>query len=399
MISSMVVIQFNRTCRNLVGENLIGSYMQIPKYQREEESSNAKRSQSFGLGALFFVMAMCAIVWSIVGMPGGAVVSFALSWISLAFLAYCIVSVASGSVTLESAMALSAAVFFMCLTPSFAPIESGLGLYKLFRSQETKHSPPKAEPPTEYSNLLGVSDAGAPNELLLQWQYFDDVSPIKFDPEAIKEIYTTVESFDCSPYILDAPLKQMLLDAPRLKWLRIGLHATSDDFRWICQMKNLRGLSMRYAKLDDVDLKQLRELKDLQWLDFAASELPPANRSQLPGLSRLEALFLDGTGLTDEHLPAAGQFPALRAISLSQTKISDKGLRRLIQDNLEIGYLNLSQTRSITRDSVPELAKLKELKFLHVHGTTLLKQLYVREYDGLPELQRRLPQTFIGVGD
>jgi len=255
---------------------------------------------------------------------------------------------------------------------------------------------PRPEPPN-YVTLLGVTGPNAPNELLIEWgrrQLAQRSESLEADEEVIKRI-ESAESFDCLPYTMTDELKRALVQGPRLKWLKADRKASADDLEWIVKLE-LRGLSLAGADLQNADLGVLRKLDELQWLNLAGTKLPPSGKG-LPHLPKLEVLFLDESG-SDDYLPAPGQFPKLKALGLRFSTVTDDGLKKLVEANAKLRYLNVAGVQGVTSRSIPVLGKLQLLEYLHVGNTELERESYSVQDDTIPELQRLLPKCYIGVG-
>lgn len=254
----------------------------------------------------------------------------------------------------------------------------------------------------EYSELVGLTDPDAPNEVLFSWIRDDsvaDVGSTTIDQATTDLLQSTSVVFDCNPYLIDEKLIRTLTNSPHLAWLQVGPKATSDDLHWIGALCNLRGLSLRKADLRQADLGVLEDLRHLEWLSLKHARLPPADRSRLPELPQLEVLVMDEAGVTDEQLPAPGQFPRLTVLSIRSSSISDGGVSRIVQANPGLRYLHLSRSPAITAQSGGYLVALRQLEYLHIGGTPLETSLTADGYRGLRQMQESLPACYIGFGD
>ncbi len=249
-----------------------------------------------------------------------------------------------------------------------------------------------------WTTLLGVSSDNAPNGLLLKWlrpHKVPESDLVQIDQAAIENLKTAV-SFDCTSYLLDDTLKQALQEAPELRWLRIGRHATSDDLPWICELTNLQGLSLSKADMSSADFSLFQNLKDLEWLNMRGIKLPQTEFRPFK-LPQLEVWVLSSQSATNKHLPALGQFPKLQVFSVKHSQVDDDGIRQLVRANPELRYLHIYNVQGITSKSVPELAKLKRLQYLHV-GTTRLEQEQLGKEWAVSVLQKQLPNCLVAEG-
>jgi hypothetical protein len=52
----------------------------------DDDDLHGRRNCVFGLATLFLITAICAVIWSVIGMLGGLLVEYALNVVGLAFL-------------------------------------------------------------------------------------------------------------------------------------------------------------------------------------------------------------------------------------------------------------------------------------------------------------------------
>ena len=248
---------------------------------------------------------------------------------------------------------------------------------------------------------MDVMGSDVPNKSLRSWRRHQgsvrDHQAISVDQSALSELQSA-DIFDGRPYKLDRAFEKAVKNAHQLKWLCVPRGATPEDLRWISEMKQLRGLSLSRAKLRNAELRPLQSLSSLQWLNLEGAELPPADMSRLPDLPRLEVLVMDDVRPFEGQCDTAGQFPSLRALSAARTVITDDGLRKLVASSPKLRYLDISgPSKRITVASIPELAKLTELKVLAIGDIAYAEQMTL--IDDMPKLQRDLPECWIYAGD
>jgi hypothetical protein len=265
---------------------------------------------------------------------------------------------------------------------------------------DTNRKVPKVNLPVDFASLVGVSEAPSPNEVLFEWwHYAPREDSMSFD-RALSEAINT-EVLDISMFALDdKALANIRIQCPNLKWLRIwGDPVDKEVLDWVAEFVELRGLSLKSSNLGENDLYFLKDLPKLEWLDLRVLRLPPAEHFRIDSLQQLEALFLDVRGVTDDHLNNLQGMPNLKVLSLDHTSVSDNGVALVANKFPHLRYLSLFCVKDLTSNSMHNLARMKELKYLYVGLTQMERQLYVRDYDGLPDLQRLLPECFIGIGD
>lgn len=83
--------------------------------------------------------------------------------------------------------------------------------------------------------------------------------------------------------------------------------------------------------------------------------------SKLAGLSNLDSLNLDKSPVTDAGLASIGPQPALRALSLTRTAITNKSLATIAENFPGLVYLRLDET-TINDNALESLSGLKQLQ-------------------------------------
>ena len=244
--------------------------------------------------------------------------------------------------------------------------------------------------------------ADSPSSLLYNWLYpganYNETKVLAKDEEAYREILKDAESFNCKTYLLEDGLVRALIDAPRLEWLRVGRQATGKDLTWISRLTRLRGLSLQGANLTDGDLGLLARLTNMQWLDLSHARLPSADASPLPALSTLEFLSMARARFSNDDGPFVPAYPRLRTLLLSETEVLDFGIQSLSSTSPHLRYLDLFGAAGVTDRSLPCLAKLTELEFLHL-GKSGVEGTLTRNAKALRELEEHLPRCSILLGD
>ncbi len=131
--------------------------------------------------------------------------------------------------------------------------------------------------------------------------------------------------------------------------------------------------------------------------------MPLVTMSRLPVLPNLEALSLsdpfDSVTIADEHIPYDVTFPKLKILTCPRTDIDDCQFQSFVRRHKNLTVLIINGASQLTARSAVEIGKLHELKYLHIGGTFIESTLYDVDYGGVPYLQSKLPDCFIGVGD
>src|SRR5207302_1019475 len=83
------------------------------------------------------------------------------------------------------------------------------------------------------------------------------------------------------------------------------------------------------TEMTDAGLKELAELKRLQWLGLSCSSLTDGGLKDLARLKSLQSLDLGGTKVTGTGLKELAELKDLQALQLSHTKVTDAGLKEL----------------------------------------------------------------------
>jgi hypothetical protein len=250
----------------------------------------------------------------------------------------------------------------------------------------------------EYVQLFSVSDCGLDQEQFADWVYGRTAkqrlaSPVGIDLDSLRRLRERDAVFDCRSYLMNETLKQALLSARQLTWLRTNQQFAAEDLEWIVGITALRGLDFSEVDAAHADLTRLEQLSSLQWLQVHADS---PSRFTVPGLPELEVLFLTGKGFEDRHLPKANHFPKLKCLSVSQTQITDEGVERIAKTCPHLLVLGLSMCHGVNENSIPALARLANLRYLNVTFTPLEAQ--AGGYDTVPELQIKLPNCHIVCG-
>ena len=178
--------------------------------------------------------------------------------------------------------------------------------------------------------IYGLDDPSAPNYYLLKWgPRFESTLavPQPIDDASLQSLHDAVY-FDCTRFILDRKLIDAIKNASKLRWLCINSQVTTKHLGWISELKELRGLSLRDARIEDSDLRVFSKLAKLQWLNLTGASLPDDGR--IPSLRNLEVLMIAGSDRTS-FVPVLDQFPKLKAIDLSHSSVSDGSIAQLVK--------------------------------------------------------------------
>lgn len=153
-----------------------------------------------------------------------------------------------------------------------------------------------------------------------------------------------------------------------------GVPITDDGLAHLESLKKLVWLSLasspaQDSQLTDAGLDHLGELRDLRFLHLGGTKVTDRGLAKLVALNNVEWLGLGFTyeGITDEGLAIISeQFPKLQTLGLLYTSVTDDGLRHL-RGLASLEQLDLSFTK-IQGGELNQLARLPKLKWLGLGG-------------------------------
>jgi hypothetical protein len=150
-----------------------------------------------------------------------------------------------------------------------------------------------------------------------------------------------------------------------------------------------KGAGIKGLKLEDAsddDLAQLAGWPALQAIDLSWTKITDAGLARLKEHKGLQSIYLDGTKITDAGLAQLKELKDLQTLYLNGTRVTDAGLVNLEQfKGLQVLYLGGLQ---ITDAGLAHLKELKGLQTLYVGRTQITDA-------GVRELRKALPNTQI----
>ncbi len=90
-------------------------------------------------------------------------------------------------------------------------------------------------------------------------------------------------------------------------------------------------VSFHDLRISDANLKLLKSLPDLAWLDLSGTPVTDAGLAHLKGLTNLENLNLYNTTVSDVGLEHLNGMKKLDFLMLKQTNVTDEGAKKLKQ--------------------------------------------------------------------
>jgi Leucine-rich repeat (LRR) protein len=227
-----------------------------------------------------------------------------------------------------------------------------------------------------------------------------------------------------------------LVKLTSLRWLNLkGCEVTDSCGASLAKLTNLRHLNLNLTRIRDRGVSALGTLRELRTLDLSLTNVTDKAMPAVGRLTKLEYLDLFGADVSDTGIAALAGLIHLRTLNLHGTKVGDKGLAslhrlrqltdlkidtkkaltdvgiRALLNFPELRYLDLSSSK-ISDDGMRHLANLRRLRSLDLSDTAIsdngLMQLRqcsnLRHLDvtrtrvtrvGFDELQRHLPKLVL----
>jgi internalin A len=174
--------------------------------------------------------------------------------------------------------------------------------------------------------------------------------------------------------------------------LDLGSSGVDGDMKYVAQMKQLKSLSLMFARisgkgikelaplsgleelllnavhLSDADMKEIAKFKNLRVLNLNTVPISGDGLKALAGLAEMEDLNLAGIPLTDDDLKTLAPMKKLRKLSLS-SQLTDAGIKNLLAvEGLE--ELRLQRLK-ITDAAFADLARFGKLRRLEIYDIPL----------------------------
>jgi hypothetical protein len=157
-------------------------------------------------------------------------------------------------------------------------------------------------------------------------------------------------------------------------------YAKLDDetVTWLAQFSELQRLSLDHNDfVGDVSVYHLSNLRKLEYLGLAVTQLTDAGLQHLKKLRSLKAIDLGHTGITDAGTKALGKLELLENITLRDCQVGDATAKTLAPlSNLK--DVDFSHT-PITDEGLRALAFAKSLRRLNVRHCSRITEVGVRK--------------------
>jgi internalin A len=182
----------------------------------------------------------------------------------------------------------------------------------------------------------------------------------------------------------------VLSDLTQLRELELeNTDITDAEMKSLAALSNLRVLNLAGCNITDEGLQQLKALTDLQSLNLNRTKIRGAGLASLTGLSKLETLSLQETELQASEITSLAGLSGLRILHLAKTPV-DGALIPLLADLPNLERLYLDET-NISDDDIPRLAAILAEKTPQVKGLffddTALSDASIESFTGFSKLQ------------
>ncbi|MEC7566423.1 MAG: leucine-rich repeat domain-containing protein, partial [Planctomycetota bacterium] len=125
-------------------------------------------------------------------------------------------------------------------------------------------------------------------------------------------------------------------------------------------------LSLAGASVSRKEFTTVCNIEQLKWLSLSAADLPDKWHEELPRLQNLSGLSLTGLEITEEIMTHVARLPALQTLILNRTDID--GILHPITNHASLETLHLSRS-TVTDDDLQMLTTLPNLQRLNLSGT------------------------------
>lgn len=146
-----------------------------------------------------------------------------------------------------------------------------------------------------------------------------------------------------------------------------GNNITSDGFRYLSRMPDLRFIRTYQLNSYVCDTYPLKDLKKLEHIYLGGCEFNDQKISELSSLKHLRRLMLNSThtttGVGFQNFKSANH---LTFLAIDGTGITDEGLKHIAKFT-ELTTLSLPKSEAITHQGIKQLSSLKQLTYLRFH--------------------------------
>jgi WD40 repeat protein len=171
-----------------------------------------------------------------------------------------------------------------------------------------------------------------------------------------------------SPNVTDEGVR-FLRQLPELKHLALRAKGLTDEAStYLAELRGLVRLSLTPGSFTDRGLEGLMRMELLESLEIAESEISDAGFGKLLAKEGLERLTVSNSLITGEGLFSLEDSGSLTNLTLSGCPVSDRGLEAIVQRLPQLKILGLSQTE-ITDEGLRHLSQLEDLYQISLYKT------------------------------
>jgi Leucine-rich repeat (LRR) protein len=171
-----------------------------------------------------------------------------------------------------------------------------------------------------------------------------------------------------------------------------GCNITDEGLQHLKTLIDLQSLNLNRTKIRGAGLASITSLSKLETLSLQETELQASEIPSLAGLSRLRILHLAKTPVDGAFIPLLADLPNLERLYLDETKISDDDIPRLAAvlaertPQLKGLFFDDTSLSDASIDSFIGFSKLKSLALIHLGGTRISLEGYIKLRQTLPEV-------------
>jgi internalin A len=217
----------------------------------------------------------------------------------------------------------------------------------------------------ENLGLIIRRDSSESNRIDLIW---GPELPLKDDD--LKQIakFPSIRRIELSNAEVSGSFLEFLKKPESLEVVRLSFcPITPDGVRRFRRLTNLRELSlMGPPYISNVEMESLASLKSLQVLELYGAHIDDMGLKKISGLTNLEALNISHTHVTADGISSLATLGKLKRLYLSGLRGTDHGLKGLAGNGtIEVLTLNNSDFSDL---GVSSIRKLKSLRYLGIAG-------------------------------
>ena len=152
---------------------------------------------------------------------------------------------------------------------------------------------------------------------------------------------------------VDDRLDKLISQLPQLKWVSLERSRVTDAIvPQLAKLEKLSCLSLSETSVTDRGAQEISEFRQpLEFLELSGTEITDQGTDHFCQLRSLVTLNLSNTRISDETLRRVLNLPHLRSCDLSGTDVTDTGLDSLVDDSLPEREIGIADT-AISEDAV-----------------------------------------------